>query len=120
MADGVTPVQGDHTLDALPPSENDYSITLWLKWGEFDFVTGGDTDGEYTTSEFAYVYNDVETGVATSIAQDVEVIAVNHHGSSHSTNASYVATLNPDVAIYERGQHQYVWSSRPDHPGPSL
>ncbi|MGA9399130.1 MAG: lamin tail domain-containing protein [Anaerolineaceae bacterium] len=103
MADGITPVQGDHTLDALPPSENDYSITVWLNWGMFDFVSGGDTDGEYATSEFAYVYDDVESGVAASIAQEVEVIAVNHHGSAHSTNASYVTTLNPDVAIYSVG-----------------
>lgn len=103
MVDGVTPVQGDHTLDALPPSENDYSITVWLNWGEFDFVSGGDTDGEYATSEYSYVYNDVETVVAASIDQEVEVIAVNHHGSAHSTNTSYVTTLNPDVAIYSVG-----------------
>jgi beta-lactamase superfamily II metal-dependent hydrolase len=103
MADGVTPVQGDHTGDALPPSENDYSITIWLNWGEFDFVTGGDTDGEYATSSYGYVYNDVETDVATRIGQDVEVLSVNHHGSSHSTNQTYVDVLDPDVAIYSVG-----------------
>lgn len=103
QADGVTPVAGDHTLDALPPSENDYSITLWINWGRFDFVAGGDTDGEYTTSEFGYSYNDVETDVAARIGQEVEVIWVNHHGSSHSTNANYVTTLNPDAAIYSAG-----------------
>lgn len=103
QADGVTPVAGDHTLDALPTSENDYSITLWINWGKFDFVAGGDTDGEYTTSEFGYSYNDVETDVAARIGQEVEVIWVNHHGSSHSTNANYVNTLNPDAAIYSPG-----------------
>lgn len=103
QADGVTPVAGDHTMDALPPSENDYSITLWFNWGKFDYIAGGDTDGEYTTSEFLYTYNDVETNVASRIGQEVEVIWVNHHGSSHSTNANYVGTLNPDVAIYSPG-----------------
>ena len=103
QADGVTPVAGDHTADALPTSENDYSITLWLNWGKFDFVAGGDTDGEYTTSDFGYSYNDVETNVAARIGQEVEVIWVNHHGSSHSTNANYVSTLNPDVAIISPG-----------------
>jgi hypothetical protein len=28
QADGVTPVSGDHTTGATPPSENDYSIAL--------------------------------------------------------------------------------------------
>ncbi|MFA5836111.1 MAG: lamin tail domain-containing protein [Bellilinea sp.] len=103
QVDGVTPVAGNHTLDTLPTSENDYSITLWLNWGKFDFVTGGDTDGEYATSSFGYSYNDEETDVAARIGQEVEVIAVNHHGSSHSTNANYVATLNPDAAIISVG-----------------
>lgn len=103
MVDGVTPLQGDHTADALPPSENDYSITIWLNWGRFDFVTGGDTDGEYATSSFGYTYNDVETDVAARIGQEVEVIWVNHHGSGHSTNETYVSTLNPDAAIYSPG-----------------
>jgi len=103
QADGVTLVAGDHTADALPTSENDYSITLWLNWGKFDFVAGGDTDGEYTTSSFGYSYNDVETDVAARIGQEVEVIWVNHHGSSHSTNANYVSTLNPDAAIISPG-----------------
>ncbi|HAL16483.1 MAG TPA: hypothetical protein DCP32_06935 [Anaerolineaceae bacterium] len=103
QVDGVTPVAGDHTLDTLPTSENDYSITLWLNWGKFDFVTGGDTDGEYATSSFGYSYNDEETDVAARIGQEVEVIAVNHHGSSHSTNATYVGTLNPDAAIISSG-----------------
>ncbi len=103
QADGVTPVARDHTLDALPTSENDYSITVWLNWGKFDFVAGGDTDGEYTTSSFGYSYNDIETNVAARIDQEVEVIWVNHHGSSHSTNANYVGTLNPDAAIFSAG-----------------
>ena len=103
QVDGITPVAGNHTLDALPTSENDYSITIWLNWGKFDFVAGGDTDGEYTTSSFGYSYNDIETNVASRIDQEVEVIWVNHHGSSHSTNANYVSTLNPDAAIFSAG-----------------
>ncbi len=102
-ADGVTPVAGDHTAESVPPSENDYSITVWINWDKFDFISGGDTDGEYTTSSYGYAYNDVETNVAARINQKVEVIWVNHHGSSHSTNQNFVNTLNPDVAIYSVG-----------------
>jgi beta-lactamase superfamily II metal-dependent hydrolase len=103
MVDGTTPVAGDHTGEALPPSENDYSITIWLQWGKFDYVSGGDTDGEYATSGYSYTYNDVESVVADRIDQSVEVFRVNHHGSSHSTNANYVNSLNPDVAVYSVG-----------------
>ena len=103
MADGFTPVQGDHTAESLPPSENDYSITVWINWEKFDFVSGGDTDGEYATSSYGYVYNDVETIVAGRIDQEVETIWVNHHGSAHSTNQTYVDTLNPTVAVYSVG-----------------
>lgn len=103
QADGVTPVAGDHTLDALPTSENDYSITLWFNWGKFDYVAGGDTDGEYAVSTYGYSYNDVETDVAGRVGQEVEVTWVNHHGSAHSTNSTYVSTLNPDAAIISVG-----------------
>lgn len=103
QADGITPVAGNHTLDSLPPSENDYSITLWFNWGKFDYIAGGDTDGEYTTSTYGYSYNDEETDVAGRIGQKVEVTWVNHHGSSHSTNQTYVNTLNPDASIISVG-----------------
>lgn len=103
QADGVTPVAGNHTLDAIPTSENDYSISLWLNWGKYDYVTAGDTDGEYSTSSYGYTYNDEETNVAARIGQKVEVITVNHHGSAHSSNAAYVNTLNPDVGIISVG-----------------
>lgn len=103
QADGVTPVAGDHTADPLPTSENDYSITLWFNWGKFDFIAGGDSDGEYAVSSFGYSYNDIESDVAERIGQEVEVIWVNHHGSGHSTNANYVGTLNPVAAIFSPG-----------------
>lgn len=102
MLDGITPVAGDHTSESYPPSENDYSITIWLTWGQFDYVSGGDTDGEYA-SGYDYVYNNVENAVVERIHQPVEVVAVNHHGSSHSSNANYVNILDPVAAIYSVG-----------------
>lgn len=106
MEDG-RPLPGDHTTDLYPPSENDYCITLWINWEKFDFVSGGDTDGEYALSSWGYTYNDVETVVADRINQPVEVLAVNHHGSSHSSNHHYVTTLNPQVATYSVGSNSY-------------
>ena len=107
MADGTTPIQGDHTAEPVPPSENDYSTTIWINWNNFDYIFGGDTDGEYATSSWGYTYNDVESIVAQRINQEVEVISVNHHGSDHSSNDSYVSTLNPQVAIYNVGANSY-------------
>lgn len=106
MDDGVTPVPGDHTTDPLPPSENDYSITLKITYGTIDYITGGDTDGEYATSGWGYTYNDVETLIADWIGQ-VELLHVNHHGSSHSSNQYYVDTLNPDDAFISCGTNTY-------------
>lgn len=101
MEDKVTPVSGNHLDDAAPPSENDYSMTVWLNYNEFDFVFGGDSDGEYNTSQFGYKYNDVESIVAFKINQEVEVMSVNHHGSAHSSNPYYVNKLSPLAVFYQ-------------------
>jgi beta-lactamase superfamily II metal-dependent hydrolase len=106
MVDGVTLVAGDHTTDPYPPSENDYSIALKISYGSIDYATAGDTDGEYTTSGWDYTYNDVETVIAPLIGQ-VELMHVNHHGSSHSSNQYYIDTLNPDEAFISCGNNSY-------------
>jgi hypothetical protein len=102
MEDGQTPVAGDHTGENNPPSENDYSITLMVSFGDLDYVTGGDTDGDYEISGYNYTYNDVESAIAPGIGQ-VEILRVNHHGSRHSTNQAYVNTLNPDISLISCG-----------------
>ncbi|MBN2160549.1 MAG: hypothetical protein JW807_14250 [Spirochaetes bacterium] len=108
MKDAVTPVSGDHTDDVKPPSENDYSITLKITYRDFSYVTGGDTDGEYATSSHwpQYLYNDVESVIAADIGK-VDVMRVNHHGSSHSTNAAYFGACNPMVSIISCGRNNY-------------
>lgn len=110
LSDGITPIQGDHTGDPLPPSENDYSIALRIRYGLIDYATAGDSDGEYNTSEWGYTYNDVETIIAARFGQ-VDVLRANHHGSSHSTSQFYVDTLNPDVSAISCGDNTF------GHPG---
>ncbi len=110
MADGTTPLQGDHTAASLPPSENDYSIGLKIRFGVLDYATAGDSDGEYATSQFGYTYNDVETILADRFGQ-VDVLRANHHGSSHSSNAYYVDTLDPDASAISCGANTF------GHPG---
>jgi hypothetical protein len=106
MADGVTPVAGDHTAMALPPSENDYCIGLKISYGTIDYATAGDTDGVYRTSVHDYTYNDVESIIAPWFGQ-VEILHANHHGSDHSNNQTYVDTLNPDVTFISCGDNDY-------------
>ncbi len=106
MVDGQTAVAGDHTGETNPPSENDYSITLKVSFGSLDYVTGGDTDGEYDTSGYGYTYNDVERVIAPRIGR-VEILHANHHGSAHSTNQVYVNTLDPDVSLISCGSNSY-------------
>jgi len=104
MTDGKTPVAGDRTKEAMPPSENDYSITLKISFGKLDYVTGGDTTGiNKASKKKAFRYDDVESVIAPQIG-NVEVIKVNHHGSSHSSNASYVGALDPDVSLLSCGK----------------
>lgn len=105
MVDGLTLVAGDHTTEPLPPSENDYSIAVKVTMGDLDYLTAGDTDGEYATG-YDYTYNDVETVIAGRIGQ-VELLHVNHHGSSHSSNQYYIDTLNPDEAFISCGNNSF-------------
>ncbi|MGH3441755.1 MAG: lamin tail domain-containing protein [Nitriliruptorales bacterium] len=106
QSDGVTPVSGDHVDEPTPPSENDYSIAIRFRYGDYEYATAGDTDGEYSTSSFGYTYNDVEASVADAFG-DVETMRVNHHGSSHSSNHAYVTTLAPETAVISCGNNSY-------------
>ncbi|GMQ58696.1 hypothetical protein AN1V17_30910 [Vallitalea sediminicola] len=95
-------IQGDFSNDAYPPSENDYSIGLKLSYGDFDEWIGGDLDGEYCTSNYGYSYHDIELSVAKEVG-DVDVYLVNHHGSDHSSNATFVNQLDPEVSVVSVG-----------------
>lgn len=106
QADGVTPVSGDHTSDQTPPSENDYSIAIKIAYGPFEYATAGDTDGEYATSSFGYSYNDVEASLIDGFG-NVEVARSNHHGSGHSSSASYVSALAPESVFISCGSNSY-------------
>ncbi len=97
-----TMIPGDFSADPVPPSENDYSIGAVISYGDFDEWIGGDLNGEFTASEFGYVYHDIELSVAADVG-DVDVMKVNHHGSDHSNNATFVNQLDPEVSIISVG-----------------
>jgi beta-lactamase superfamily II metal-dependent hydrolase len=95
-------IPGDFSGDASPPSENDYSVGSVLSYGDFDEWLGGDLDGQMYGGEFGYTYHDIETGVAIEVG-DVDVYRVNHHGSDHSNNPTFVNQLDPEVSIISVG-----------------
>jgi beta-lactamase superfamily II metal-dependent hydrolase len=81
--------------------ENDRGLCVHVEYYDFDVATCGDIDGTDTGSR-----TDVESPSATAIG-DVEVAKVNHHGSSYSSNQTWVNTLNAEVAVLSVGNNSY-------------
>jgi hypothetical protein len=54
----------------------------------------------------AQSYNDIETSVAAMVG-DIEVLRINHHGSAHSSNTSFLNMLDPEFSIVSSGSNNY-------------
>lgn len=79
-------------------SENDLSSAWLVSFNEFRFFTGGDCGGE------ASAYADLETPIATySGIGAVDALKIDHHGSTYSSNQTFISTLNPTVAVITVG-----------------
>lgn len=101
------PTQGPSTRPDDRPSENDCSVALRLKYGAFDFYTGGDMTGISDPGTAAW--HDMETPIGRAIgATDVRVM--NHHGSISPDNAAFLAATRSRVVVIP------AWS--PTHPAP--
>lgn len=106
QVDGTTPVSGDRTGMATPPSENDYSVAVKISFGAFDYATAGDSDGRYGTSGFGYTYNDIEAHLIDLVG-NVDTLRVNHHGSDNSSSQDYIDGLAPETAVIQCGTNSY-------------
>ncbi|HET7436267.1 MAG TPA: MBL fold metallo-hydrolase [Thermoanaerobaculia bacterium] len=98
--------EGEKTISIFPPldsvseedkpSENMCSVGLRIRYGKFDFFTGGDIPG--VPDAGAPEWQSVETPIARATgATDVHV--VNHHGSISPESANWLATLRSSVMI---------------------
>jgi beta-lactamase superfamily II metal-dependent hydrolase len=87
------------------PSENMCSIGLRIRYGKFDYFTGGDIPG--IPDAGSPEWHSVETAVAKVIGP-TDVHVVNHHGSISPESANFLATLRSAVMILP------AWS--PTHP----
>jgi competence protein ComEC len=98
----VTTVNGQHLTGSVnvagsSQEENSRSISVVIRYGDFDLYVGGDlTGGGNGTS-------DVEGPASVPIGQ-VEVVVAAHHGSWTSSNAQAVASFNPSLVLYACGQ----------------
>ncbi len=88
-------VCGGPTVDVTGASqfENNVSVTLTVRYGDFDLWIGGDLTGNPGLGVV-----DVETPTGLEVL-DVDVYTVNHHGSITSSNASFLGDLAAEVAI---------------------
>jgi beta-lactamase superfamily II metal-dependent hydrolase len=92
---------GNFAGDSAPPDENDYSIAVLLRMGRLDYFTAGDLSGETLVSQAGgYSYHDIETHTAPRV-KDVDVYRVSHHGSSHASNGTLLAEMQPRVSIIQ-------------------
>ncbi len=87
------------------PSENMCSIGLRIRYGKFDYFTGGDMPG--VPDAGAPDWQSVETAVARVIGP-ADVHVANHHGSIDPESAVFLSTLRSTVIIVP------AWS--PTHP----
>jgi beta-lactamase superfamily II metal-dependent hydrolase len=78
------------------PSENMCSIGLRIRYGRFDFFSGGDMPG--VPDAGAPAWQAVELPVAKAIGP-TDVHVVNHHGSIDPESAEFLQTLRSRVMI---------------------
>jgi beta-lactamase superfamily II metal-dependent hydrolase len=88
------------------PTENMCSQGIRVRYGAFDYYTGGDIPGRPRPGYPDW--HDVETPVARAVGA-VDAAVADHHGNRDSTNAAFVSALRPRVWVLP------VWSA--DHPG---
>lgn len=108
--------RGDEAQDTFPPlasmpesdwpDENMCSVALRLRYGRFDYFTGGDLPGD---PEGAPAWQGVERRVGEAIGP-TDVHQVNHHGSIDPSTPEFLAALRSRVLVVP------AWS--PTHPSP--
>lgn len=87
-------------------NENPLSMAFKISYGDFDYYMGADNTG--LQDGVLPSWFDVETPLAPVVGP-VDAMVLNHHGNRDANNASFIAALDPKVAI------QQVYSS--DQPG---
>src|SRR5262245_56583330 len=80
---------------------NSESISTLVEYNDFDYLVSGDLTGGGSTSTAKTP--DVETYVAQMIG-DVDVVQLDHHGSTTANNQAFLAALKAEVAFAQTGE----------------
>lgn len=84
-----------------PDEENEASIGLLIQYGDFEYFTAGDLTGGGAPG--GYETKDLET-FAGEIVGDIDILHVGHHGSSSSTNETFLEEIKPEAAVISVGR----------------
>ena len=93
VVNGDLPDSTNVDLSTTGSFENASSAAFVVSYGDLDYWIGGDLVGNTDWGLAA-----VEQGVASFVG-DVDIYAVNHHGSRSSSTASFLSTIKAEVAI---------------------
>jgi beta-lactamase superfamily II metal-dependent hydrolase len=103
-----------------PANENDFSIALEIRAGDFEMFTAGDLNGTDDPQKhplFVHrtfgggkteTYTNIEHHLirhweTTQRNSDVEVFRADHHGSEYSNTAKLIGALRPEFVLYSTG-----------------
>lgn len=84
-----------------PDEENEASIGLLVRYGDFSYFSAGDLPGG--GSPGGYETKDMET-IAGEIVGDIDVLHVSHHGGAASTKETFLDETDPESAIISVGR----------------
>lgn len=76
-------------------NENIFSCVFVLNYGKFNYFSGGDL--QYKRRE-VYPWYDMELPVS-KVVPEVDVMKMNHHGTSGANGSDLVGALHPEVAV---------------------
>lgn len=101
---------------AVPDNPNEYSVVLWLRYGEFDAIFTGDADTRVEENyrgtplaplraSSAEAAAKAEQGFEGQADNRVELLKVPHHGSKTGMSDAFLDWLRPSVAIISVGRN---------------
>lgn len=80
---------------------NTESISLLIEYNDFDYLVSGDLTGGGSTSTAKTP--DIETYVGQMVG-DVDVVQLDHHGSTTANNQVFLSALKAEVAFAQTGE----------------
>ncbi|HXI28362.1 MAG TPA: choice-of-anchor D domain-containing protein [Vicinamibacterales bacterium] len=80
---------------------NSESVSTLIEYNNFDYLVSGDLTGGGSTSTAKTP--DIETWVG-QMAGDVDVVQLNHHGSTTTSNQMFLSAVKAEVAVAQTGE----------------